>query len=70
LLVVINGCVGAMVGMGRSIPPPIAEAEFGLTARTAILSFIVVVGVTKAITNYYAGRLGDAVGRKKVLVAG
>ncbi len=70
LLVVVNAFVGAMVGMERSILPPIAEQEFHLSAKTAILSFIVVFGVTKALTNYLAGRLSDAVGRKRVLVAG
>ena len=70
LLVVVNGFVGAMVGMERSILPAIAEEEMHLVARTAILSFIVVFGVTKALTNYVAGRLADRIGRKSVLVAG
>ena len=70
LLVVVNGFVGAMVGLERSILPAMAEQEFELAARTAILSFIVVFGITKAITNYFAGRLGDRFGRKPVLVAG
>jgi MFS family permease len=70
LLVIINAFVGAMVGMERSILPAIAEQDFHLVARTAVLSFIVVFGVTKAITNYAAGRLADRVGRKQVLVAG
>jgi MFS family permease len=70
LLVVVNAFVGAMVGMERSILPPIAEQEFHLAARTAVLSFIVVFGVTKALTNYLAGRLADSFGRKHVLVAG
>ena len=70
LLVVVNACVGAMVGMERSILPAIAEHDFHLAARTAILSFIVVFGVSKAMTNYVAGRLADRVGRKRVLVAG
>jgi MFS family permease len=70
LLVVVNAFVGAMVGMERSILSPIAEAEFHLAARSAVLSFIVVFGVTKALTNYVAGRLADRVGRKHVLVAG
>src|SRR5574341_687690 len=39
-------------------------------ARTAVLSFIVVFGVVKALTNYFAGRLSDSVGRKRVLVGG
>ncbi|MEQ9704707.1 MAG: MFS transporter [Sandaracinaceae bacterium] len=70
LLMVVNAFVGAMVGMERSILPAIAEEEFLLAARTAVLSFIVVFGVTKALTNYFAGRLSDAYGRKVVLVAG
>jgi len=70
LLVVVNAFVGAMVGLERSILPAIAEQEFQLAARTAVLSFIVVFGVAKALTNYGAGRLSDHVGRKHVLVAG
>jgi MFS family permease len=70
LLVVVNAFVGAMVGLERSILPPLAEQEFHLVARTAVLSFIVVFGVTKALTNYVAGRLSDRFGRKQVLVAG
>lgn len=70
LLVVVNAFVGAMVGLERSILPAIAEHEFQLAARTAVLSFIVVFGMAKALTNYGAGRLSDRVGRKHVLVAG
>ena len=62
LLVVVNAFVGAMVGMERSILPAIAEQEFQLAARTAVLSFIVVFGVAKALTNYGAGRLSDRCG--------
>lgn len=70
LLVIVNAFVGAMVGMERSILPTLAEQEFHLVARTAVLSFIVVFGVTKALTNYVAGRWSDRFGRKHVLVAG
>jgi MFS family permease len=70
LLVIVNAFVGAMVGMERSILPAIAEQEFHLAARTAILSFIVVFGVSKALTNYLAGRFADEFGRRPVLVAG
>jgi len=70
LLVVVNAFVGAMVGLERTILPAIAEQEFHLAARTAVLSFIVVFGVVKAVTNYFAGRLSDAIGRKAVLVGG
>ena len=70
LLVVVNAFVGAMVGLERSILPAIAEHDFHLATRAAVLSFIVVFGITKAFTNYLAGRFSDAVGRKTVLVAG
>jgi MFS family permease len=70
LLMLVNAFVGGMVGLERSILPAIAEQDFQLAARTALLSFIVVFGVAKALTNYGAGRLSDRFGRKHVLVAG
>jgi MFS family permease len=70
LLVVVNAFVGAMIGMERSILPVLAEQDFHLAARSALLSFIVVFGITKAFTNYLAGRLSDRFGRKHVLVGG
>lgn len=70
LLVIINAFVGGMIGLERTIIPQIAEADFGLAAKTAILSFIVVFGVTKAITNYYTGTLANRLGRKNLLIIG
>jgi MFS family permease len=70
LLVMVNAFVGAMVGLERTILPAIAAHDFHLAARSAILSFIVVFGVTKALTNYFAGRFSDAAGRKLILVGG
>ena len=70
LLVLVNAFVGAMVGLERSILPALAEDEFQLAAHSAILSFIAVFGLTKALTNYAAGRWSDRFGRKPVLVAG
>lgn len=70
LLVIINGFVGGMVGLERSILPQIAEEEFAIAAKTAILSFIIVFGIVKAITNYFTGALANRFGRKKLLVAG
>jgi len=70
LLVVVNALVGAMVGMERSILPAIGEREFHLAARSAVLSFIVVFGVSKAFANYFAGRAADRFGRKHLLVGG
>src|SRR2546421_1612166 len=70
LLVIINAFVGGMVGMERSILPKIADAEFHIAAKTAILSFIVAFGIVKSITNYFAGTLANRVGRKNLLVIG
>jgi MFS family permease len=70
LLVIINAFVGGMVGLERSILPRIAEVEFHIAAKTAILSFIIVFGIVKAITNYYTGTLANKFGRKNLLVAG
>jgi len=69
-LVIINSFVGGMVGLERSILPQIAEEEFFIAAKTAILSFIIVFGIVKAITNYFAGAFANKLGRKNLLVIG
>jgi MFS family permease len=70
LLVLINAFVGGMVGIERTILPLIAEREFGLASKSAILSFIASFGVIKAISNLFAGRYSDLIGRKRLLVMG
>ncbi len=70
LLVALNVLVGAMVGLERSVLPLIGERDFGLTSRSAILSFIVAFGIAKAIANLAAGGLADTVGRRRLLIAG
>jgi MFS family permease len=70
LLVLINAFVGGMVGLERTIIPQIAEGDFAMAAKTAILSFIVVFGITKAITNYYTGILANKYGRRSLLIIG
>ncbi len=70
LLVLINAFVGGMVGLERTVVPLIGEQEFGLASKTAIVSFIVSFGVTKAFCNLFAARLSESWGRKPVLVLG
>ena len=70
LLVVVNAFVGAMVGLERAVVPLLAEADFGLTSKSVVLSFIVSFGVVKALANLFAGRMSDRIGRKGILVAG
>ncbi len=70
LLVIVSAFVGGMVGLERSILPQIAEVEFHIAAKTAVLSFIAVFGITKALTNYFAGVLANRLGRRNLLIAG
>jgi MFS family permease len=70
LLVIVNAFVGGMVGMERSILPQLAEAEFGIAARTAVLSFIVAFGLAKALANLLTGPLSARLGRKRLLLLG
>jgi len=70
LLVALNGFVGAMVGLERSVLPVVGEQDFGLTSKSAILTFVVAFGIAKAVANLLAGGLADRVGRKRLLVLG
>lgn len=67
---IVNVFVGGMVGLERTILPQLAEEKFSLTVKTAILSFIIVFGISKAITNYFTGVLADKFGRKNLLTLG
>jgi len=70
ILVIVNAFVGGMVGLERSIFPQFAEIEFGVATTSAILSFIIAFGITKAIANYFTGRLANKFGRKNLLIFG
>ena len=70
LLVIVNVFVGGMVGLERTILPQLAEDIYELEAKTVILSFIVIFGISKAITNYFTGALADRLGRKNLLILG
>lgn len=70
ILVIVNAFVGGMIGMERTIFPQFAEQEFGVASKTALLSFITAFGITKAIANYYTGKLANRFGRKNLLLFG
>jgi MFS family permease len=70
LLVAVNALVGGMLGQERTVLPLLAEREFGLTAHTAVLTYILAFGLAKAVTNYLAGAWSDRYGRRPVLVVG
>ncbi len=70
LLILVNAFVGGMVGLERTILPRFAEEEFGISGHTAILTFLIAFGITKAISNYYTGRLTRRFGSKNLLLLG
>ena len=70
LLVVVNVCVGGLVGLERTTMPLIGAGVFGLTSDLAIFAFIIAFGVTKALTNLAAGALTSRFRRKQLLLTG
>jgi MFS family permease len=70
ILVIVNAFVGGMIGMERTIFPEFAELEFGIASKTALLSFITAFGITKAIANYFTGKLANKIGRRNLLIFG
>jgi MFS family permease len=59
-----------MVGLERTILPLLAEQDFGVASKTAILSFLISFGLVKAGANLVAGRMTDRIGRKRILILG
>ncbi|MDB5191727.1 MAG: transporter [Segetibacter sp.] len=70
LLLCVTAFIGGMVGMERSLLPQLASQEFGIASKTAMFSFIVAFGITKAITNYFTGVLSNILGRRNLLIVG
>jgi MFS family permease len=69
-LVLVNAFVGSMVGLERTLLPQIAEQEFHMAAKAAIFSFIIVFGIVKAVSNFFAGQLANKFGKKKLQTIG
>ena len=70
LLVALNGLVGSMVGLERSVLPLVGKEDFGSRSTSAVLAFVVAFGAAKAVTNLAAGALAERLSRKRLLVAG
>lgn len=70
LLVLVNGFVGAMIGLERAVLPVVGRTEFGVASATALLTFIATFGLTKAFANLLSGWLADRYARKPVLLLG
>jgi MFS family permease len=69
LLVLVNAFVGSMVGLERSVLPGLSQS-FHLDSYTALLSFLVAFGSSKAVFNMLTGKLSKRLSRKKVLIVG
>jgi MFS family permease len=69
LLVLINAFVGSMAGLERSVIPGLA-ASFHVESHTALLTFIIAFGSTKAIFNLITGNLAKSITRKNILLIG
>jgi len=70
LLVLVNAFVGAMVGLERSIMPNFGKLEFGISANTALMSFIIAFGISKSLSNYAVAQLSKKFNRKTILIIG
>ena len=70
LLVLVNAFVGSMVGLERSIIPGFAQNKFHINANTALMSFIIAFGLSKALSNLLTGHLTKSISRKHILIMG
>jgi MFS family permease len=70
LLVVVNGFVGAMVGLERATLPLVASADFGIASATMALAFVATFGLAKALSNLAAGWLSGHTSRRATLILG
>ena len=56
--------------MERTILPGLAESEFGVTSKTAVVSFIATFGLAMAGSNLVVGSLTKRFTRRRILIAG
>jgi MFS family permease len=69
LLAVVNFFVGGMVGTERTVTPLVGTEVFHV-GELAVAAFVVVFGLTKAITNAVGGAVTARYTRKSILIAG
>lgn len=70
LLILVNGFVGAMLGLERSVIPQFALEKFNIESGFAVFSFIIAFGLSKSITNLLMGYLTLKLSRKAILLIG
>jgi predicted MFS family arabinose efflux permease len=62
-LIIVNALLGGMIGMERTIIQILPRLNL-VSPQNGHSVFIVAFGITKAITNYFAGKLANRFGRK------
>ncbi len=70
LHVLLVFATGLTIGSERAVVPVLGRDVLGVESLFVIGSFVVSFGFVKALLNLYAGKWGDAYGRKPVLVLG
>lgn len=70
LHVILVFATGLTLGAERNIVPILGEEVLGVESFLVIGSFVVSFGFVKALLNLYAGKWGEAYGRKPVLLLG
>ena len=70
LHVLLVFATGLTIGSERTVVPVLGRDVLGVESLFVIGSFVVSFGFVKALLNLYAGKWGEAYGRKPVLVAG
>lgn len=70
LLVLVNGFVGAMIGLERAVLSDFGKNIFHLDAYTIVLSFVAAFGLTKAFSNLLVTKLLTRYSRRQILLTG
>ena len=70
LHVLLVFATGLTIGSERAVVPVLGRDKLGVESLFVIGSFVVSFGIVKSILNLFAGKWGEAYGRKPVLVLG
>lgn len=70
ILALSTAFLGATVGVERSVLSLLGQEKFGLSSKSAVLSFLVSFGLAKALSNLASGPLTASLGPARLLKMG
>jgi MFS family permease len=70
LHVLLVFATGLVIGSEREVVPAMGPEVFGLQSLLVVGSFVASFGLVKSLLNLYAGKWGEAYGRRPVLLLG